>query len=310
MKISAVLAALAATCLPLGEAAARDPDAAKLAGFAGPSACKYRGAAKAAGAEVKYEFSADWFSDHIPVWTRLLAPLKGQRLRYLEVGVYEGRSLLFVLDNILQHPASQAIAVDIAIREEYLRNVARSGACKKVRNYQGPSQTVLRYLPAQSFDVIYIDGSHTASDVLVDAVLAFDLLRIDGLLIFDDYLWRRELPDDLRPHVAVSAFMTAYRHRLTLERRDLQVVLRKRAHPCGNNLQAVSPVGEYCYDWDNGTLSRRADGQPVRISGEEKRIVEAIARLPRFGEITASPDAKLRDDPAFRSLNARLRLVP
>ena len=42
------------------------------------------------------------------------------------------------------------------------------------------------------FDLIYIDGSHTAADVLTDAVLAFQLLRVGGVMIFDDYLWSME----------------------------------------------------------------------------------------------------------------------
>ena len=37
-----------------------------------------------------------------------------------------------------------------------------------------------------SFDFIYVDASHRAPDVLLDAVLAFQLLRIGGLIIFDD----------------------------------------------------------------------------------------------------------------------------
>jgi hypothetical protein len=40
-----------------------------------------------------------------------------------------------------------------------------------------------------TFEFIYIDGSHDASDVMTDAVLAFQLLKEDGYLIFDDYLW-------------------------------------------------------------------------------------------------------------------------
>lgn len=280
---------------------AADPDAAKLAGYAGPKACKFRGAV---ASDANYEFTADWFSGNIPLWTRLLAPLKDRPTRYLEVGVYEGRSLLFVLDNILQHPKSEAVAVDIVIAERYLRNLARSGACGKVRNYQARSGALLRHLPPRSFDVIYIDGSHTAADVLVDAVLAFDLLKNGGLLIFDDYKWHPEWPAELRPVVAVDAFIAAYRHRLIVEHLDYQVVVRKRAHPCGDDVHAVSPVGEYCYDWESGSLTRQG-GQAVQISRDEKRVIEAIARAPR-----SEPDGKLRADPAFRDLNTRLRLVP
>ena len=40
------------------------------------------------------------------------------------------------------------------------------------------------------FDFIYIDGSHQAPDVLLDALLGFKLLRTNGVIAFDDYVWR------------------------------------------------------------------------------------------------------------------------
>jgi len=41
----------------------------------------------------RYHFSSDWFTHHIPAWEQHLAHLRGRSdLRYLEIGVYEGRS--------------------------------------------------------------------------------------------------------------------------------------------------------------------------------------------------------------------------
>ena len=64
------------------------------------------------------------------------------------------------------------------------------------------------------FDLIYIDGSHTAADVLIDAVLAFQLLRVGGVMIFDDYLWSMEPAlsvDPLNmPKPAIDAFAAIF----------------------------------------------------------------------------------------------------
>jgi predicted O-methyltransferase YrrM len=61
------------------------------------------------------------------------------------------------------------------------------------------------------FDFIYIDGSHQAPDVLCDAVLSFKLLKVSGVIAFDDYLWHEKLPsgkDLLRcPKPAIDAFV-------------------------------------------------------------------------------------------------------
>jgi predicted O-methyltransferase YrrM len=68
------------------------------------------------------------------------------------------------------------------------------------------------------FDLIYVDGSHTAPDVLVDAILGFQLLRKDGVLIFDDYLWSMETSphaDPLNtPKLAIDMFTTIFARKL------------------------------------------------------------------------------------------------
>ena len=67
---------------------------------------------------------------------------------------------------------------------------------------------------ANYFDFIYIDGSHRATDVLCDALLSFRLLKNNGVIVFDDYLWQEQLPygiDPLRcPKIAIDAFTNIY----------------------------------------------------------------------------------------------------
>jgi predicted O-methyltransferase YrrM len=61
----------------------------------------------------------------------------------------------------------------------------------------------------QKFDVIYVDGSHLACDVLFDAVNSFKLLKVGGLMIFDDYLGGNLITShDVKP--AVDAFVFSY----------------------------------------------------------------------------------------------------
>ncbi|MGZ6208476.1 MAG: hypothetical protein ACXWMS_13095, partial [Syntrophales bacterium] len=70
-------------------------------------------AENAAKPAAKYTFTSDWFTHNIPSWTVILNDMKGKpNLTYLEVGPYEGRSFLWVMDNILTHPSSKAIAID------------------------------------------------------------------------------------------------------------------------------------------------------------------------------------------------------
>jgi len=44
-----------------------------------------------------YEFTNDWFPRHIPVWTQMVGALNPSRA--LEIGPYEGRSGIWLVEN-------------------------------------------------------------------------------------------------------------------------------------------------------------------------------------------------------------------
>jgi O-methyltransferase. len=71
------------------------------------------------------------------------------------------------------------------------------------------------------FDFIYVDGSHQAPDVLFDAVMAFKLLRKNGIIAFDDYLWfERGLPNGKNlnrcPKPAIDAFTSIFFNKVNI----------------------------------------------------------------------------------------------
>jgi hypothetical protein len=161
---------------------------------------------------------------------------------------------------------------------------------------------------------VYIDGSHTADDVLADAVLAWGLLRDGGYMLFDDYAWSGRLklgeaatPDELRPGVAIDAFVTAYRNYLEVVSRDWQLVVRKHGGMCAFK-EACSPIGEYEYRWWTGELVRRSDNLKMQLTDSERGVLEALLRSRRFGQASYEPDAALKADPAFAPLVSRLGL--
>ena len=61
------------------------------------------------------------------------------------------------------------------------------GATDKIVKLRGRSQQVLPYLAGESFDFVYVDGSHLVLDVLQDAAMCWPLIRPGGTLVFDDY---------------------------------------------------------------------------------------------------------------------------
>ncbi len=179
----------------------------------------------------KYTFSNDWFTHNIPVWEKMLEEFKGKpNIHYLEVGVFEGRSAIWALESILTDPTARMTCIDIFpedLEEKFLANLRLSGKEKKATVIKGYSNIALRKLPLDSFDIIYIDGSHTANDVMTDAVLSWELLKQGGILIFDDYIWAEDLPPIKKPKIAVDAFLLVYREYIEVIHRGYQLILKR-----------------------------------------------------------------------------------
>jgi predicted O-methyltransferase YrrM len=177
------------------------------------------------------EFTTDWFSRYPGYWQELFATngwLPAIPRTIIEIGSYEGRSALWMLEHLLQHPASRLHCVDIfADREKpdsYWRrfeaNVLGSPHAGKVIVSPASSFAFLtRFVSSgEQVDLVYVDGSHRAADVLEDLVLAFHATRPGGIIICDDYLKGSRSADVTlnSPKLGVDAFTTLYRDRLAI----------------------------------------------------------------------------------------------
>ncbi|MEE4184307.1 MAG: class I SAM-dependent methyltransferase [Gammaproteobacteria bacterium] len=187
--------------------------------------------------------TVDWFTKKSPAWDAALADLKGKPdLQYLEVGAYEGRSLIWMLKNVLTHPTARATVIDLFIdsidrdnnysfspelQARYYANLAQAGGTEKTTTLVGYSQIKLRELPLDFYDVIYIDGSHYGPDVLEDAVLAQRLLKPGGFLIFDDYRWFIGASKLRRSKDAVKIFLEYFGEQFVVLHNQYQMILKK-----------------------------------------------------------------------------------
>lgn len=173
-----------------------------------------------------YEFTSDWFSHHIPTWQAVLPPRNIKRA--LEIGSHEGRSALWLVENVLpKFGWKDLVCVDIwedeKIYVKFLNNTRKNE--DRIGIHRGRSAVELSKLitytsrcvgwgEAEKFDFIYVDGSHQAHDVLTDLCLAFELLKSGGLMICDDYLggeWANPLD---QPKMAIDAFVNCNLRRL------------------------------------------------------------------------------------------------
>jgi predicted O-methyltransferase YrrM len=146
------------------------------------------------------DFTEDWFTVHIPVWTQILARFEGRAARVLELGSYEGLSACFVLWRLQDaHVTCVDTFTGIAgyspygieasgLEQRFDANVGLVDS-SRMRKLVGRTHAVLPRLVEEQerYDLVYIDASHTALDVLADAALAWQLLANRGVMIFDDY---------------------------------------------------------------------------------------------------------------------------
>jgi tetratricopeptide (TPR) repeat protein len=191
-----------------------------------------------------YKFSQDWFSRNLTIWQENLIHLRGKPdLNILEIGSWEGRSTCWLLTNILTHPSSRITCIDTfeggggteleahdsktSIEAKFDFNIALTKSAAQVTKIVKKSRTALRELPFNSFDIIYIDGSHLACDVLEDTLLSWGLLKIEGLIIFDDYDHIfRELPNQ-NTKIGIDAFLTSFCHKIQLIHQAHQIIIKK-----------------------------------------------------------------------------------
>lgn len=174
-------------------------------------------------------FTADWFTRNIEPWRDLFRRLKwDRRSRHtaVEVGPFEGRSTLWILENLLQHADSRIHCIDLFLptphnsdpRTTFVTNVARHAHkidLIESRSFDGLGRL---YASGVRADFVYIDGSHYGANVLEDLVLSFRLTTVGGLIVCDDYLWSidaRGSEDVLNsPKIAIDAFTTIFRRKL------------------------------------------------------------------------------------------------
>ncbi|MDA4110867.1 class I SAM-dependent methyltransferase [Mycolicibacterium holsaticum] len=159
----------------------------------------------------------------------------------LEIGSWEGRSTLFLLTYFTH---GHLTAVDTwAGGDEHQDNAARdlsdledrfdanlAPCASRLTKRKGSSLQVLPQLldEEQVFDVIYVDGSHFADDVLVDGVNAWRLLKQGGLLIFDDLLWAGFPRARANPAWAINIFLKYYKGEYVILNTYSQIILQKK----------------------------------------------------------------------------------
>ena len=195
-----------------------------------------------------YKFTQDWFHWAPAVWEQLKPLLPEGEKSFLEIGSFEGRSAVWIAENMLQD-GDELICVDTweggeehsngemgGAEERFTHNVKVVREKYPKRNVLSTKATSTYYLASAlaegddkiMFAFIYIDGSHIARDVLTDACMAWPLLAKGGIMVFDDYMWGE--PRDIlhRPKPAIDAFVNIFAEEVDMVHMGYQLIVRKK----------------------------------------------------------------------------------
>lgn len=163
-------------------------------------------------------------------------------LTLIEIGCFEGLSTCYFLNNFLLNKNSKIYCIDTFkgsiehskeekdnLYKRFVNNIKINNNQNKVIIKRGNSFDKLCELNIENIkaDIIYIDGSHIACDVLADAVLSWKCCKIGGYIIFDDYLWGDKVLN--MPKIAIDSFVNIYNDKISLVRgwTSYQFIIRK-----------------------------------------------------------------------------------
>lgn len=197
-----------------------------------------------------YKFTQDWFHWAPEVWKQLIPHLPGEGgdREFLEIGSFEGRSAVWIVENMMQdgdilgcidtwQGGEEHGGEDMGtVEERFDHNIALLRAKypeRYIDQYKSTSTAALADIMQggrkPTFEFIYIDGSHIAKDVLTDACMAWPLLKPKGFMVFDDYMWVPSPRDILhRPKAAIDAFCNLFAEEAEIVHVGYQLVVRKK----------------------------------------------------------------------------------
>jgi len=202
----------------------------------------------------KYKFTKKfdfWNTDHYTNFAyikQLFNYSEEPYLAFLEIGVFEGRSSCWLIDNILSVETPNRKRGVLHCIDPYITKNGEYNLKQHLGDvifYRGHSDSVLVSLIKDkifTFDFIYVDGDHNAPGALQDMVLSWKLLKVGGIMLIDDYEMEATDPwlykshkefgkypqlKFIHPMVAIDAFLTIYRGQFEIIINNYQVGVRK-----------------------------------------------------------------------------------
>tara|TARA_B100001540_G_scaffold166605_1_gene147347 strand:- start:1041 stop:1778 length:738 start_codon:yes stop_codon:yes gene_type:complete len=185
----------------------------------------------------------DWFTHNINCLDFFFKKnnIYHNKIEALEIGSYEGNSSVFFLkyfqnikltcvdtfegSNDEKADKDYQNKYDNSIYENFVHNTKKYS--DKIRIFKSTSQNFFKNINDKKYDLIYIDGSHSAKDVFDDAINSFNVLNKDGYIIFDDFLWDFYSSINEGPMGGIKLFLKKNFFKVKIVSIDYQIIIKK-----------------------------------------------------------------------------------
>jgi hypothetical protein len=161
--------------------------------------------------------------------------------KILEIGVYEGALSNWLLTNIMTNTDSHLYAVDsfnksnnssLSFRKTFENNIKQTSRRKQVTILDGIPHVSLTKLVNENkvtFNIIVIDTSHTVTNMISNTILAWNMLNLNGILIFSNYDKPDiKLDDKDKPLTSINLFMNMFKRNIKVLYKKHQIIIRKK----------------------------------------------------------------------------------
>lgn len=175
-------------------------------------------------------------------WDKNLLHMKGNPVKILEIGIGKGETMDKFSQVFLEHNKEaeyygiHTFKKDLD-SEQSINDIKKIVTTKKEQTLvsnkiyimdEDTNKLLQKYISDNIvFDIVYINSSYFAKDILLDAVLSMKLLKTDGIMLFNNYLWEKLEPHIYSPKPAIDAILNIYKNEIVVLFIGYQVIIKK-----------------------------------------------------------------------------------
>ena len=168
--------------------------------------------------------SSDW---------NIIRALLPNRKNFMEIGVYEGRSVIWTVETLLDDGGT-ILCIDPWQEEGFdkiesafdhnLEILRKRNPSKQIIKEKSPALPILceAILESRKYDFIYIDALKKYKESILCSCLAWNLLENGGILMWDDYT-----SNIMDSKLAINAFILFHKEELHVLHRGKRCIVQK-----------------------------------------------------------------------------------